>query len=79
MKPPTNPNNKPEKPKGPLLKHSKVENQYFEKNGKQTAFMYLMQYPYETIVSYFIDELKVNVNIFSIVSYQNHNKKARNT
>ena len=59
---PTNPNNKPEKPKEPLLKHSKVENQYFEKNGKQTAFMYLMQYPYETIVSYFIDELKVNVN-----------------
>ena len=42
--------------------HERIENQYFNQNGKNTILIYLMKYPNLNILKYFINDLKLNVN-----------------
>ena len=40
----------------------RIEQQYFEKNGKNTAFIYLMSFPYFPLVEFFTNNIKDSIN-----------------
>ena len=44
----------------------KIEMQYFDGQGKNSILLYLMAYPDKNILKYFIEELKLDINIFNL-------------
>ena len=49
-----------------LPKTVRIESQYYKAQGKNSILLYLMKYPSKILLDYFINELKIPVNIYNL-------------
>ena len=49
-----------------LGKNIRIELQYYQGQGKNNILLYLMTYPYKSLLKYFVEELKIPVNMFNL-------------
>ena len=49
-----------------LSKNTRIELQYYQGQGKNNILLYLMSYPSKEILKYFIEELKIPINVFNL-------------
>ena len=49
-----------------LEKNTRIELQYYNKQGKNNILLYLMSYPNKKILKYFIEELKIPINLYNL-------------
>ena len=49
-----------------LSKNTRIELQYYNGQGKNNILLYLMSYPSKNLLKYFIEELKIPINIYNL-------------
>ena len=49
-----------------LSKNDRIESQYFQGQGKNSILLYLMEYPYKQLLKYFVEDLKIPINIYNL-------------